>query len=253
MCTREDMLIFSHSQMKKPLVLTAQSLTLILTLIACLPPPREPEIPGQSPAGLRSSHASSVPADIEVELPEELAPEEPVAGTGSLAERAMDAGTLEMGLTEAPLQLRVFTNPACAYCKQFAQEHLPRLERELVDDGRLRIEFIITPFKKFPNSAVEAAALYCAAKQGRGRAALEALTNLSVHDRKAVLALSPRLTLNAKEFTACIDAAETKALVEAQQDSSMTLIPTFMIGTERITGLPLYPDLRGWIREKIED
>ncbi len=130
---------------------------------------------------------------------------------------------------------------------------LPRLLEEFVIPGKLEIQIVIVPLKKYPNSALEASALLCAAAEGKGLLMHQELTTATARDRKAILAIAKKLVLPTQSFTRCLDAKETKTALAGQQtliaERGVTLIPEFLINGDKITGLPSYADLRGWINE----
>ncbi len=134
------------------------------------------------------------------------------------------------------------------------RDMLPSLESDFMVSGKLRVQFMIVPLKKHPNSALESSALLCATALEKGQAMHEAMRNAKLRDRKSLLALAKKIELPAKQFATCLDAKETKNLLEQQkaliQEHAVTLIPTFMLEGEKKIGLPSYADLRGWIRSK---
>lgn len=150
------------------------------------------------------------------------------------------------------MTLTVFTNYSCSYCTEFTRDMLPRLRHEFLRADSLKLRIVITPLKKYQNSALEVSTLLCASALGKGQGMHDALTAAKLRDRKSLLALGKTFELPAKEFIACLDAPETKRLLAEQQEfiqaHDVTLIPTFLLNGERQTGLPSYADLRGWIR-----
>lgn len=235
--------------------LTYPLLSTVLLLTACVALPLQ--IPSESTSS--SSSSSSLPSlssDFPVEI-EEFSSSSVATGTGALVERVAARGMLEFGRANAPLVLMVFTNYSCDYCEEFMRDMLPRLESDFMMSGKLRIQFVIVPLKKYPNSVLEASSLLCATVLEKGQVMHEALRNASLRDRTSLLALSKKLKLPTKQFTTCLNAKETKSLLAEQQafinEHDMTLIPAFFIGEERKIGLPSYADLRGWIRERLAD
>lgn len=140
---------------------------------------------------------------------------------------------------------------------------LPRLHSDFVTTGDLRVQLVIVPLKKYPNSMLESSALLCATAMEKGQAMHDAIRTAKLRDRKSLITLAKKIALQTAQFTKCLDAKETKNLLADQQafinDHAVTLIPTFMLGgstplttgEETRVGLPSYPDLRGWIRERL--
>lgn len=221
---------------------------------------RYPDISGfgasSSPAGADASSVSESRELIEfpVEI-EEISSSSALSGSGSLAERMAGRGIFEIGEDGAPHLLTIFTNYSCDYCEEFMRSMMPRLESDFIAGGKLRVRFVIVPLNKYPNSALEASSLLCAAALDKGLAIHEKMLGSGLRNRQSLSALAKAIGLPAGQFTACLDAKETKNLLAEQQEFinelGMTLIPAFFLDGEKKTGLPSYPDLRGWIRERI--
>ncbi len=173
----------------------------------------------------------------------------PKTVSGALLERALSGGILETGLPTAPV-LRVYTHPSCAYCREFEEEQRDRLLKDFVAGGRLRIQTVIVPLKKYPSSALQASALVCAAEQGRGEDMLSALFANDTMEAKTLPKLGKSLQLG-KTFDACVASPATANTVAWQAGlaarENVTLVPSFDLNGKKKTGLPGYPDLRGWI------
>ena len=201
-----------------------------------------------------SSSASSDQIEFAVEIEEEPS-SSVVSGTGALAQRMGDNGVLEIGDAAAPLALTVFTNYSCDYCSEFFNDMLPQLESDFVRTGNLKLQIVVTPLKKYPNSPLEASALLCGTALGKGAEMHAALLPVTLHDRKSILALAKKLALPTKDFTSCLSAKETKALLTRQQEMTaaqgVTLIPTFILNGEKRVGLPSSADMRGWVQENV--
>lgn len=165
-----------------------------------------------------------------------------------------DHGILETGMEDAPL-LTVFTNYSCDYCGEFMREMFPRLQSDFMMNGNLRVQFVIVPLKKYPNSVLEASALLCATVLEKGREMDDAMRIAKLRDRKSLIALAKKTGLQTAQFTKCLDSKETKALLAQQQafinEHDVTLIPAFILNEEKRFGLPLYADLRGWIKDQL--
>ena len=163
-------------------------------------------------------------------------------------------GTVTLGNLSAP-ELFVYTNQASRYAEELSQVTLPRLIRDFVQTGKVRISLHTVAFQKYPNASLEAAAIYCAGKEKKGFVLFQHLAQLAVHDRAAVLKAATAQGLT-KTFQECVDAADTQQKIRTHLDVStqngVTLVPTFDFETMLTTGLPPYPDLRGWLEELIK-
>jgi protein-disulfide isomerase len=205
-----------------------------------LVPTEEPTAGSGSTAPVADTAPS--PADILGRL-------DAAALNGSGAVRILNSGVLEVGDTGAPLTLTVFTEYHCRYCYQFQAEMFPNLREEFIDTGRLKVRFIIRPLAKYPNGIPARQALLCAARQNRGWEMHLGLTGQS--DRSSAASLAAIIGLDAETFTACQAGDELAGWLERQdavtEELGVDLLPTFFLNGEKQTGLPSYPDLRGWI------
>jgi protein-disulfide isomerase len=228
-------------------LLPLSALLCLLPLSACAP-----QTQGQSLAMSSSSAAS-----VEPVLPDGAAASSADAGVplATIPETLnTQNGTLTLGDPAAP-ELLVYDNQAGRYALELSQTVLPRLLADFVRTRKLRVTFITVPFRKFPDTAAEAAAVLCAAREQKGLAMRGQLVVLPTHTPAAVLKAAGILKLNAKAFSACLNAPETKAAIAAQlalpESDGVSLVPTFRLNAARQTGLPSYPDLRGWLTESL--
>ncbi len=222
----------------------------LLLLAACAPRPTSTSFLSSSS---RSSVSSSVSSDdgTAVQIPASVK-----AGTGAVRESLLASGVVELGKSGAPHTLLLVTNHACTYCRQFELEDFPRLKQDFINTGLLRYQVVTLPLLKYTESNLFAAALLCGAKQGKGLAIHNSLFSLQPRDEKTVVKLAKQLTLNEKDFTACLHDAATKATLDEQNHSlkqlGITLVPTFVLDEDKAVGLPEYADLRGKINAAIE-
>lgn len=227
-----------------------QRLFLLFALVACAG--CAPRLQETAPASDESSTASSLPvaADTEWEVPS--LPPEPPSVSGSL----LPSGAIALGAANAPHTLLVITHPSCRYCKEFARRHLPRLIDAFVRDGSLRIDLLIRPLSKFPDSMRIASVAVCAARQGQGGRIHGALANVDNLDAAALKALVNDLRLDPQALDACLGSGATLVSVEAAAavaDSlHANLVPTFILDGALSTGLPDYAELQSRIREVID-
>gem|GEM_PF-811578 len=180
-----------------------------------------------------------------------------VTGTSALEERLLETGILEVGNPEAPLVLFAFTNHSCFYCGEFQREHFHRLLEDFIRPGKLRLQVLHLPLKKYPWSSLDATALICAAEQGQGLTMHERLFALRTHTKEVIQKEATHLKLDEKVFRSCLEDPGTELLL-AQQRSlaeslSVTLVPTSFLNGEKFIGLPDYADLRGRIEAALQN
>src|SRR5690348_10355143 len=72
------------------------------------------------------------------------------------------------GRSDAPITIYEMSDFQCPYCRQFALETLPLLERDYIATGKVRMVFINFPLTNVHKNAIVAAEVaMCAAQQQR--------------------------------------------------------------------------------------
>ena len=179
-----------------------------------------------------------------------------LSGANIVKERMLPTGVLEIGESNAPLVLMVFTNYSCNYCEHFHQEQFPKLLEEFITPGKLRMQIIPIILKKYPESTPTLTALSCAALEGKGVSMNEWLFQKKSHDQSSLLQATADLHLDTTLFQKCIESKETQLAIEQLKQIALSLsvelIPTFFLNGERFVGLQEYPDLRGRIVEALD-
>src|SRR5690625_6346899 len=72
----------------------------------------------------------------------------------------------DLGDPCAPISIVEFSDFGCHFCRQFATETFPTLEREYIETGKVRWKYIPFVLGIFPNGDRAAIAGVCAAQQG---------------------------------------------------------------------------------------
>lgn len=229
-------------------------------LFACTPTPSttpDPIAQGSGEISLQK-HLSGSGENVETvgELPaEEAAIVEELTATGTvrIPERLLPSGILEIGDAAAKHTLLVVTEHHCRYCGDFQSEQFPRLQTEFLENGTLKLHIVILPIRKYAGSEDGAAALLCAAAEGRGLPMHELLLERDAFDASSLLAYARDLGIPETSFSTCMSNEGTRAVLRSQaawlRSLHVTLVPTFFLDGERATGLPYYADLKGWIEE----
>jgi protein-disulfide isomerase len=148
--------------------------------------------------------------------------------------------TRSKGSASAPVTVYEMSDFQCPYCKRFAQETFPQIERSYITPGKVRWVFINFPLTSVHEHAAAAGELaLCAAKQqGFWR----------VHDllfqyqeawaplKEAgpfFVSLADSAGLSKKALLACLQAPETRQALQAEAQGSLrsgaTSTPTFYI------------------------
>jgi protein-disulfide isomerase len=210
------------------------SIATLAVLTSCSTPPQS-NTPPSSAGALSSQAISSAAIDVQKET--------------------TSGNTLDIGKASAPLQLLVFTNHACTYCREFWQDRVPQLKQRFVDPGKLRLSIAILPIGKYPTSALETSALFCAQKEGKGLSMHDALFSLYQRKEASIIATAKNLKMDPKTFGACLHSPEAVAYAQAQanlaKSLNVTLVPTFFLGNDKRVGLLSTADLRRWIESAL--
>ncbi len=179
----------------------------------------------------------------------------PARPQGRLEDGApLPTGGVAEGAADAPLTLILVTHPACIYCQDLHQDLLPRLRAQFTEPRLLRLETVILPLRKYPESALLRRSLACAEREGRAGALLDRLFQDRLTDTGALLAAYAETGSGTQAFATCLSQPPSLATEDALlKNLRVTLVPTFILrdpqGREldRLTGLPKWADLRGWL------
>jgi len=155
------------------------------------------------------------------------------AGADALANRSK-------GSAKAPVTVYEMSDFQCPFCRKFAQETFPELERRYIATGKVRWVFINFPLTDIhPHAAAAAQVALCAAKQGGFWKVHDLL--YQYQEKWAPLkeagpffmSLADSAGLPRKPLLACLQAPETKQDLQAEaqgaQRAGATSTPTFYI------------------------
>lgn len=154
----------------------------------------------------------------------------------------VSTGTLSIGEKNAPIHMLLFTNYDCAYCKDFEENIMPRLQKDFIELGKMQISIIPLPLLKYPGSDRNARLLHCGVQIGRGTTVHTNLLNGQTD--------FPALEKCMKdESYAETILSQERAIITSL---NVTLVPTYFINGKRFTGLPEYADIRGQVEAAIQ-
>ncbi len=169
-----------------------------------------------------------------------------------------------LGAADAPLEMVIYSDFECPFCRNFALAALPAIRAEFVDSGQLRIRYAYLPLAAVHTNAVATAkAAHCAGTAGRFWA---------YHDYLFVrqpewageempdslwIAYAENVGLAPDDFQTCFVDPDTHAFVEADLRRALqrgaTGTPTIVLAGESIAGITSYEELRHRIREALAD
>lgn len=192
------------------------------------------------------SAAESAPATQTGRAPGETPA--PDSAREALLARA-DLGRIK-GAESAPIWLVVISDFECPFCKRWHDETAPRLEREYVQGGRLRIAYLNFPIQSHRNAQPAHEFAMCAAEQGQFWPAADALfaTQALWKRRSDAVAyfdsLATTLPLDLPRLRGCIREGALRPLIETDYRRSVRIgigsTPSFLIGNQAIIGAQPY-------------
>jgi protein-disulfide isomerase len=175
------------------------------------------------------------------------APTTEEAPPSSLADlvRRDPADPAALGAVDAPVVLIEYADFRCKYCALFAEETLPALVEQYVDDGTLRIEWRDAPV--LGETSLDAAvAGRAAGRQGLFWELYDELYAVTIDGkpdwtREALLRAARKVPgLDEAAFTTALDDPALQAAVEAEAAESQRLgvtgTPTFVLGENVLQG-----------------
>ncbi|PWU54291.1 disulfide bond formation protein [Micromonospora sp. S4605] len=168
---------------------------------------------------------------------------------------------LALGEPDAPIVIIEYADFQCPFCGRHARETEPKLVREYVDKGLVRIEWRDLPYLG-AESTDAAAAGRAAAAQGKfwefhsAVYAKERRVNSGSLDEGALRDIATRIGLNLTSFDADRGSTATRAAVlrDQQEATSMGLTgtPAFIVGDTPVIGAQPYEAFKQAIDEQLE-
>lgn len=159
--------------------------------------------------------------------------------------RRADLGRIK-GSDTASTWLIVMSDFQCPYCKVWHDETAPRIHREYVSTGKIRIAYLNLPISTHRNAWPAHEAAMCASEQGKFWPVADALfaTQKQWKGRGDAAAyfdsLTATLDLDQARLRACITGGQLKPLIQADYDRSSRLgvgsTPTFLVGSQMLVG-----------------
>jgi protein-disulfide isomerase len=144
------------------------------------------------------------------------------------------------GSAKAPVTVYEMSDFQCPYCRRFAQETFPQLEREYIRSGKVRwvfINFPLTSIHRHASAAAEVA--LCGAQQQKFWRVHDLLFQYQEtwaplkEAGPFFISLADSARLSKKQLLACLEAPETRKSIQADAEgaarSGATSTPTFYI------------------------
>ena len=153
------------------------------------------------------------------------------------------------GKPDAPVVIVEFSDYQCPFCKRFAEETLPALQR-YIDEGTVRLVYVDFPIDQIhPQARAAAQAAYCAAEQGGPEAYWQMHDVLFAaqdqwagkEDVVSVLAdLAERAGLDGEALRTCVESGRFAERVQQGLEEGTRLgvsgTPTFFVNGKKLVG-----------------
>lgn len=167
----------------------------------------------------------------------------------------------DVGDPAAPVVVVNFSDFGCPFCRSFARETYPTLEREYVRTGKVLFKYVPFVMGMFPNGQHAARAAECAADQGRFWSMHDSLYAQQAEWRKASAPESVfrrdvvALGLDRARFDACYASRDvhprTRRANEIADDLGIRATPSFVVNDRPIEGALPIADFRRVIEAAI--
>jgi protein-disulfide isomerase len=181
-----------------------------------------------------------------------------LAGRGPLAAQSAAPNTLAsrtLGSATAPITVYEMSDFQCPYCRRFAQETFPTLEREYVATGKVRWVFVNFPLTSLHSNAVPAAeTALCAARQQAFWPVHDLLFKYQEtwaplkEPAPFFLSLADSAAISKPALVECVRSPATRAEVRAEAEgaerSGASSTPTFYIEGGLLAGAHPLPVFR---------
>jgi len=159
------------------------------------------------------------------------------------------------GSIKAPVTVYEMSDFQCPYCRTFATETFPTIEREFIVTGKVRWVFINFPLTQLHPNAVPAAEFAaCAAKQGRFWPAHDRIyetQNQWAREKNPgpfFVSLIDPLGLKRDPMMSCLEGGKSRSEIRADAEgaarSGARSTPTFYIGGGLLVGAQPLPVFR---------
>jgi protein-disulfide isomerase len=143
-------------------------------------------------------------------------------------------GAAVRGSRAARVAVIEYSDFQCPYCRTFARNTLPELERKYVETGRVLLAFKHLPLGIHPFAQKAAESAECAARQGKFWEMHDRLFEEQQLDNLALLRHANAIGLDAAGFADCLN-GEAKSKVQADgaaaAAANLSGTPAFLIGT----------------------
>jgi protein-disulfide isomerase len=178
------------------------------------------------------------------------------SGNATIPPRVATGDGRVLGDANAPVTVVEYADFQCPICKQAETSIISRIEKDYVQQGKVKIEFRMFPFLG-QESFNAAQAAEAARDQGKFWEYHDALFNAQGQENggnftyEKLVALAQQVGLDVPKFEAALSANTYLAAIQQEADSArasgVSSTPTFFIGDAKIVGTQPYAQFTGAI------
>lgn len=171
----------------------------------------------------------------QVQLARAMAPPQPAApAPPEKVQMSVGSGWYSIGRADAPVTLIEFADYQCPFCKRFHIDAYAELKKNYIETGKVRFVSRDLPLEFHPFAMKAAEAARCAGDQNKYWELRDALySNAGPPNDDAIKKAAESLSLNMKDFQACLDSDKYKADVQKDASEAAKLqisgTPTFVL------------------------
>jgi len=183
-------------------------------------------------------------------------------GTASIPPRVATGDGRVLGDANAPVTVVEYADFQCPICKRAETSIVSQIERDYVQQGKVKIEFRMFPFLG-QESFDGAQAAEAARDQGKFWEYHDALFNAQGAENSGafsydrLVALAQQVGLDVPAFEAALSGNVYLAAVQQEADAAraagITSTPTFFVGTQKIVGAQPYAQFQAAIHAALRE
>jgi len=155
-------------------------------------------------------------------------------GRPTTAQNVATLGSPILGDLKAPVTLIEFTDYECPFCKKFYKNTLPKLKKQYIDTGKLRLVVRDFPLPFHKNARAAANAAHCAGEQDKFWLMHDALYEGNKMKAEDIKSHATKIGLKLAPFQSCLDSKRYKKLIDNDiKEAQMAGIrgtPAFILG-----------------------
>ena len=172
------------------------------------------------------------------------------AVTGGAINSFLEGSSFAKGEANATVTIIEFSDFQCPFCRRFALETLPQIQKEYIDTGKAKLVYKNFPLVQTHQFAFKAAeAALCAGDQGKFWEMHDTLyVNSHLLDINSLKAHASNLGLDTDAFNTCLDSNAKAAIVQQDMLEGRTLgitgTPFFLINGVEVSGARPFSDFK---------